>query len=122
MERQKNWTPGPWETFRPLNGTLSIGAAKEGACAIATIKEYFGPENKGSSANANLIAAAPDMYEALECEEDFSLYLSSEGEEKLALRRKWIPRIEEFGVTNFFDLPVAMRRAALAKAHGEGQA
>lgn len=59
---ERKWTPGPWEKTSE-SGEI---ASREGvyiARAIGTVTE----EGK---ANAHLIAAAPDLYEALEWAED----------------------------------------------------
>lgn len=57
------WTPGPWkwnvETYAPVEGQIEIlGEAGENVSKIPT--HY--PNNTG---NALLIAAAPELYEAL---------------------------------------------------------
>lgn len=70
------WTPGPWRIVidddgNPLSGRPSVAASEELDCAIVHwdgfVQEYWRSArgDKEIHANANLIAAAPDMAEAL---------------------------------------------------------
>ena len=56
------WTPGPWEV-RPgwLSGVMSDVTDADG-CAIAWTNRH---RPRAQEANARLIAASPDLYEAL---------------------------------------------------------
>ena len=62
------FTPGPWEVYDDLEHPLhliwwrEVSAEPEGP-GILVARTCFAP---ASEANAHLIAAAPDMYEALE--------------------------------------------------------
>lgn len=67
---ETKWTPGPWKAGRPDMATMVDGAPSKWiyageqyvACASGRID---GPFDK-VMANAHLIAAAPDLYEALD--------------------------------------------------------
>ena len=57
-------TPGPWR----VDGSAIIGKEPpgDGVCVVPLI--WYGPERRAEiEANARLIAAAPEMLEALEC-------------------------------------------------------
>lgn len=54
----EHWTPGPWHAH--YIGVWQIDAAMD---AVATTQFCYAPETK---ANARLIAAAPDLYIALD--------------------------------------------------------
>ena len=63
------FTPGPWTSgIRGVLGALRFSVAPENDFGkIVSICGDYGAEDKEESiANARLIAAAPDMYEALE--------------------------------------------------------
>ena len=68
MTTQKH-TPGPW-AVRPLMGRPLVYKDREPVAEVSIPSSYFLPK-KGSEeretvkANANLIAAAPDLYDAL---------------------------------------------------------
>lgn len=66
------WTPGPWTARRaaaPNDGEYDYGIGAEVDGRLQCIAEAFGRCGVTSfppaEANANLIAAAPDLYEAL---------------------------------------------------------
>ncbi len=64
MSGKPMWTPGPWR----VNKYGSVGAGPYGAEPIvAKIEPFYGPDivHGDHTANAHLIAAAPEMYEAL---------------------------------------------------------
>jgi len=67
-------TPGPWAVFRRDGYSTYIHAINEGgeintfqvaSCHSATSRKYF-PTRGEAEANARLIAAAPDLLEALQ--------------------------------------------------------
>lgn len=98
-------TPGPWRIVidddgNPLSGRPMIAAAPELDCAIVHwdgFKQWFWESARGEKemhANARLIAAAPDLLEALE------LFLSAAD-------------------IHTFDDATAKARAAIARAKGE---
>jgi hypothetical protein len=84
---EKKWTPGPWAD---IQGYVTC----RGGYNVATVKSHGTYEGK---ANANLIAAAPDLYEALE-----SLIDAMQHPE-----------------TDFLCDEIGIARSALAKARGE---
>ena len=53
-------TQGPWETYRDRNGLLVVRASHN-----RTIASVFVPSVGDQEANGSLMAAAPDMLEAL---------------------------------------------------------
>ena len=60
-----NWTAGSWKAS-PCLGGYEI-SSPEDACWIARVQNHRGCiSTKPGDANAHLIAAAPDLYEALE--------------------------------------------------------
>lgn len=112
---ETKFSPGPWKAIRdPLHyGSLSTvyaGSTDEkagiGAQMLVQIGGWSDPTEQ--EANANLIAAAPDMYEELECARDlFRFYQSHHefkgGTEKAIRNKKIADRIDRL----------------LAKARGE---
>lgn len=99
-----NWTPGPWSLSDEVerDGLLSrqVYGAPEGMLAIvrtANQGRHYG------AANANLIAAAPDLYEALEA-------LMGDATFKLAKKGGNLEEIMAH---------TSQARTALAKARGE---
>lgn len=56
-----SFTPGPWSAGEPNDHSLCVPVKDEDGCAIANV---WG-RNEEALANAALIAAAPDLYEAL---------------------------------------------------------
>jgi hypothetical protein len=99
------WTPGPWR----VNKYGSIGAGKYGTePVVAHIEPFYGEDHRfgDHTANAALIAAAPDLYQAL------AFYASEEN-----WRTRGHPQIDAD------DTPIRhdrghVARAALAKAEG----
>jgi len=99
------WTPGPWvlETVKTSVGVChKVGpfpAKREDdkprhACLYADYPSDFNPADQALLANARLIAAAPDLYEALQACIDYGSMTGAE----------WV---------------VEKARASLAKARGE---
>jgi hypothetical protein len=64
-ERQEQWTPGPWHIEKGIGGELRILDQKidRRLSGIAQLRSW--PGKCTMQANAHLIAAAPDLYEAL---------------------------------------------------------
>lgn len=64
---EQNWTKGPWKSHaynQRMGSLISWGDISKGeSIAIAVAQK----DAKEGIANANLIAAAPEMYEALAC-------------------------------------------------------
>jgi hypothetical protein len=88
-------TPGPW-AYENYDGTVHVFIDNEGG--TPSICKLVGNDK---DANARLIAAAPEMLEALEA---IDSYWSSTGEDD------WI---------RFFNTGLQPARAAIAKARGE---
>ena len=58
------YTKGEWFISQHHGGTFIVTEAPSGIrTTIATIEEAY-PQGKGQQANAQLVAAAPDLYEA----------------------------------------------------------
>lgn len=104
---ETKWTAGPWR----INKYGSIGAGPLGHAPIVGYVEPFYGEDKrdgDSSANAQLIASAPELYEEL-----MKSAIDMENMAKL---------LGERGLVDFADdlrLSAKSSRAILSKAHGE---
>lgn len=73
------FTPGPWEAHEPTKKAykpvVSTGKDKDGFRRVVAMIETFGIHAEDANANARLIAAAPDLLEALiTCAETFHKY------------------------------------------------
>lgn len=94
------WTPGPWTNgHEGYNAGIIYDAGGEGVCGVYAIPintkiADVGEGYATSMANANLIAAAPELYRILE-------YIANEAEREYACGHA-----------------VAAARAALSKAKG----
>jgi len=110
MSNTPKWTPGPWETAKPskvwqVNADTGNAAPTKRWAGIALVVER---KDRGSSlydsaeaeANARMIAAAPELYEALE-----------------DLVRQVVRQVEEAERGTFIVVGDAL--AALAKARGQ---
>lgn len=62
-----NFTPGPWDKMVKLEGFTAIGANT----LIARVYSTAFKDLENERANANLIAAAPDMHKALKAFADW---------------------------------------------------
>lgn len=64
---ERKWTPGPWETERgDRRWRVSInGQNWEGLAKVVVRMEHDQTDREDGWANARLIAAAPELYEAL---------------------------------------------------------
>lgn len=62
MKHEARFTPGPWRVGRPGNIACPCCVLDADGRRVALVSRG----QQGRSANANLIAAAPDMYAALE--------------------------------------------------------
>ena len=95
----RKWTPGPWEAAleRGCHGVIAKSLPEGGANFVALVgNDDNTPEREPVRfANAHLIAAAPDMYEALDRIQD------------------------ELGCDDPECAMCILARAALAKARGE---
>jgi hypothetical protein len=99
------WTPGPWTTdFQFGERTIVKGGQRYPICNTHTAP--WGETNcRRETANAQLIAAAPAMFAALEAVVAYLDTIEGLGE----------------GGTSAYDVPSIMARAALSQALGEGQ-
>lgn len=117
MTDTNEWTPGPWKCFVSHDtGVMRVNPVKGGlVVAECSTRNPFDAEQE---ANARLIAAAPDLAEALEA------FASVRIERATANSEATNPHPDGhiiFGVDNWY-LTVGMvrkARAALAKARGE---
>jgi hypothetical protein len=94
----KKWTPGPWGLISDADddwGLWSVHNAKNPLDHVCDVADY---------PNARLIAAAPDLYDALEVAEE-SIVAFAEG-------------VGVYGYSGASDVLVQVR-AAMAKARGE---
>ena len=65
---ETKWTPGPWTVIRalkPVDGEYDYGINGSGRIIAEAYGRTTETERPPAEANANLIAAAPDLYEAL---------------------------------------------------------
>lgn len=92
------FTPGPWQYLRSPSGPIRVGPSHNCTVAVAPF-----PPTGDQEANACLIAAAPDLYEALDRINVAACYAS---EEDTDAREAVLLHIGE------------LARAALAKAQG----
>ena len=61
----KQFTPGPWRVGDDATGKpLTVWAAEPGRCVTSVLDDRLG-RDAPPIANARLVAAAPEMYEAL---------------------------------------------------------
>lgn len=100
-----HFTPGPWVAREEPHRSAIFSASAYAGRHIATASSYWagdGPRAEEREANARLMAAAPDMFEALK---EVVAYLDS------------IEGLGEGG-TSAYDVPSIMARAAIAKAEG----
>lgn len=71
MNKENLHTPGPWtcDSIHPDNGRTQIGSPKDFICELYTYGIYSNggeqPTESEQQANARLIAAAPELLEAL---------------------------------------------------------
>ena len=101
------WTPGPWiASFTTENKRTGIGSwhlTHQGPVGVTVVPLLrVRPTNRWAYANAQLIAAAPELYEALQLLTD---RVSPDGRDGTC--------------EAFFHEPLKLARAALKKARGE---
>ncbi|MDR6432008.1 hypothetical protein [Brucella pseudogrignonensis] len=95
------FTPGPWEAFnRDTYQSIFAKGYERTICVVESYSKGFGPDRDERDANAHLIAAAPELYEAL-----YRLVRDCE-----------IAGLQEQAG---FDCWIIMANKALAKARGE---
>ncbi|WP_206208253.1 hypothetical protein [Xanthomonas oryzae] len=108
-----NWTPGPWRLMLTAAAAgLHYRAQRPRCCVVCTARRstdtWAGISDTQALTNAHLVAAAPDLYEALET-------LIQKG----ASFRETV--VETRGVRGMDEHDAALSKAenALAKARGE---
>jgi hypothetical protein len=102
------FTPGPWSIDPDgleMPSKASIDAPSHGELALVVWKMDDDERSPEKEANAYLIAAAPDLYAALEVLLEDSVQLANSGD-----CGNWDPETQA---------PIIAARAALAKARGE---
>lgn len=67
------FTPGPWQYLRSPSGPIRVGPSHNCTVAVAPF-----PPTGDQEANARLIAASPDLYEALDRINVAACYASEE--------------------------------------------
>ena len=104
------WTPGPWIVDNDDPKNIAIRPANQGFL-LAAIGDFMETHKGARKANARLIAAAPELAEALESfANSAEAYMKYHGE-------KFYPDIEPKPTGLWPQIHKA--RAALAKAKGE---
>lgn len=64
---ETKWTPGPWQVIDTVSDDLYVVIPRgENFQSIARVFHNAQKVDEARQANANLIAAAPDLYKALE--------------------------------------------------------
>ena len=106
-ETMNEWTEGPW-TVKPGDSVLYVKSGDD-LIAIVGDNSYWSKFDRIDGANARLIAAAPDLYAALEYMADLFKGLAGDqstddGWKNEELRDVWL-----------------QARAALAKSRGDQQ-
>ena len=99
--KEPEWTPGPWVVEEDHAGNHTVVSARD---EWVVRDMSWGPEEKH---DAHLIAAAPDLYEALD-----------------VMLQQWVD-LAECGDAGYWDAnqdaSVIQARMALAKARGEAR-
>jgi hypothetical protein len=104
-ENKPKWTPGPWFIDWEPVGDEDVGVTGYEPSGHFVHGEPHSPNYVylDRSANAHLIAAAPDLYEALDA----------------VLQQYWPDDFPSDPIQFGVDHPAHMARVALAKARGE---
>lgn len=102
--RRTKWTPGPWMLATSNSWRRFVDYEGRSVCEPIVQRDGHPDLHFGSKHNAHLIAAAPEMYKALEnlIEEAEGLADMNQGTQSEPLARAW-----------------ERARAVLAKARGE---
>jgi len=116
----ESWTPGPWFASDNPPGwdRVQIMAKRNGgACGVADV--YRPPYPAGGDANVHLVAAAPDLYEALEAAARALIGERDCIYDGASLPDGTIPDGEDAAGIAEMDRVINQCRAAQAKARGE---
>jgi hypothetical protein len=103
-ETKVAWTPGPWAVSAKDGHEVVAAYRPKFGLPVASAKTYVREYQRQSLANAHLIAASPDLYEAL----------------KWALAE--IDGLTRYDAMGQRERSLARARAALAKAEGRTDA
>lgn len=77
-------TPGPWRVNKKVNTSVEQATAPQGMVLICQCEDPDGARlNKEDAANARLIAAAPELLEALQIAQQYVNVFLIRGEEPL---------------------------------------
>lgn len=114
MSDTPKWTPGPWHHHDPNSMRVCDGSHDlEAGCWIIAEAEIVGIERETAKANAHLIAAAPELYEALvnvmALIQQGRLVRDTSNDPNLDWALRQIPLVKA----------LAVAQATLAKARGE---
>ena len=115
---EKKWTPGPWMVRTTEGPNAGDGFDVLGSC-VSSLTWIEPDDNQDhAQANAHLIAAAPDLYEALEMALD---RMESDWKD---IDFEWGPMGDGFGdlegdIAKGNCPEIVAARSALAKARGE---
>lgn len=107
---EKKFTPGPWQTDPECGHESVLGpnGAMVADCAIFGLSKQFRARGGDNVANAHLIAAAPDLYEALAALVSSITAITGDGG-----RRSW--SVNAARLAEAYDASIP----ALSKARGE---
>jgi hypothetical protein len=87
MNKETSFTPGPWKVKSEPKFTV-VYSEMNGCIMMAN---HNGAHAKEQEANANLIAAAPDMFEVIDAFLKTGYYSTEVGNKALALMEKINP-------------------------------
>lgn len=102
---ETKWTPGPWSWDAAPDHNWDVQVWSSPNSRVCFVAHDGEKGNRTGQANARLISAAPDMYEALDKFVEHYVGMINSGDCGF-----WNPEDEDF---------VKAARAALAKARGE---
>jgi hypothetical protein len=111
-QKQGGWTPGPWKAhlnFRGENGSPDVWQIDDEHDAVCTTQFCYA---QNTEANARLIAAAPDLYEALR-EAKRALWIGARDQWNLSDFKNW-------AVVQQIDGALDKARANPSTDQGEG--
>lgn len=117
---ETKWTKGPWavgDLYTPIVSVMHVSVRADDGFIVAAVNRFAASFNdKRDTANANLIAAAPELYEALD--EMLARFAPNDVIEDLKAGKGYGYRIYP-PERHFTDADIIRFRAALGKARGE---